>query len=257
MPTITVDIRAVGGDTFSRSMNQAAQSLGRQLPNAAGVADRAVGSLTGKMEVLASVTARVRSQTVGAFASFIGVGALVGVGKTIVDASNALVGWNNSLKAAKGSAQGAAESMAYIRAEAERLGLSLTSAASQFASLSNSARGTALEGEGVEKVFTSVAQAARVMNLSQESTQGAFVALSQMMGKGAIMAEELRGQLAERIPGAVKIMADALGVGVGELQKMMETGQLRGEAAYDAVRKFADELERVYGVAAMNAANSG
>ena len=256
MPTITVDIRAVGAEGVSRSMEQAARSIGQNLPRAAATAERAVSGLTGRMEILANVTARVRSQAVGAFAGFIGAGALAGATKSIIDASNAMIGFRNSLAAATGGSEGASKSLAFVRFEAERLGLSLETASKQFASISNSARGTSLEGEGVQKVFTSIAQASRVMNLSNEATQGAFVAISQMMGKSQIMAEELRGQLAERVPGAVKIMADALGKTIPELNKMMENGELKGDAATDALMRFAEQLDKIYAIQAMNAANS-
>lgn len=41
---------------------------------------------------------------------------------------------------------------------------------------------------------------ARLMGRSEEEIKRALTALSQMAGKGQIMAEELKGQLAEAVP---------------------------------------------------------
>ena len=44
-----------------------------------------------------------------------------------------------------------------------------------------------------------------------------MLALAQMASKGTVQAEELRGQLGERLPGAFKIAAAAMGVTQAEL----------------------------------------
>ena len=83
------------------------------------------------------------------------------------------------------------------------------------------------------------------MGLSVENQQRAFLALNQMMSKGTIQAEELRGQLGEALPGAFGIMAKAVGVTEQELAKMMKAGQL---LASDVLPKFARQLEKTYGI---------
>ena len=83
------------------------------------------------------------------------------------------------------------------------------------------------------------------MGLSVESQQRAFLALNQMMSKGTIQAEELRGQLGEALPGAFGIMAKAVGVTEKELAKMMKAGDL---LAKDVLPKFAKQLEVTYGI---------
>ena len=54
-----------------------------------------------------------------------------------------------------------------------------------------------------------MAQASVVLGMSQEETEGALRAVQQMMSKGKVQAEELRGQLGERLP------ADAIVLGGG------------------------------------------
>ena len=69
-------------------------------------------------------------------------------------------------------------------------------------------------------------QASTYFNLSADDTNGIMLALTQMMSKGKIQAEELRGQLGERLPGALSMMARSLGVTTSELDKLMEQGKL-------------------------------
>ena len=81
------------------------------------------------------------------------------------------------------------------------------------------------------------------MGLSAEQSSGAFMALQQMLSKGTVQAEELRGQLGERIPGAFEYAAQAMGVTTRELGKMLEQGQVVAE---DFVPKFADVLRNQF-----------
>jgi tape measure domain-containing protein len=71
-----------------------------------------------------------------------------------------------------------------------------------------------------------------------------MTALTQMIGKQKISAEELRQQLGEAMPSAFGIMAKALGVTTKELDKMMASGQL---LANEVLPKFAEEAERAFG----------
>ncbi|WP_165616459.1 tape measure protein [Methylorubrum salsuginis] len=158
-----------------------------------------------------------------------------------------------SLKAATGSTEAAQSALAFIRAESDRLGLSLGSTAKDFASFAASTRGTELEGEKARKVFSSIAEAGTVLGLSADDMSGALLALSQMASKGTVSSEELRGQLGERLPGAFNIAAKAMGVTTAELGKMLESGQV---LASDFLPKFADEMHRVFGPEAANASNN-
>ena len=74
---------------------------------------------------------------------------------------------------------------------------------------------------------------------------GALLAVSQMISKGTVQAEELRGQLGERLPGAFQIAARAMGVSTQELGKMLEQGKV---VADDFLPKFAAELQKTYQV---------
>jgi tape measure domain-containing protein len=148
---------------------------------------------------------------------------------------------NNAFKVLAGSASAAAAEQKFVSDEAQRLGISLAHAQEAYLKLAAAARGTALEGDGARKVFSAVAGAAATLGLSSAETSGALLAISQMMSKGTVQAEELRGQLGERIPGAFQIAARAMGVSTSALSEMLDRGQL---VADDFLPKFAEQLAK-------------
>ncbi len=148
-----------------------------------------------------------------------------------------------ALKAATGSATAAASEMAYIRAESQRLGLSLQDQAKAYTKLAAAAKGTSLEGKATREIFTAVSEAATALQLSADESAGALYAISQMMSKGTVQAEELRGQLGERLPGAFQVAAKAMGVSTAELGKMLEQGKVMSD---DFLPKFAKALHDHY-----------
>ena len=85
-----------------------------------------------------------------------------------------------------------------------------------------------------------MASAGAALALSQDDMQGAFLALGQMISKGKVQAEELRGQLGERLPGAFQLAAKAMGMTTAELDKFMADGKLTAE---DLLPKLAKPLQ--------------
>lgn len=146
-----------------------------------------------------------------------------------------------------------AASMAFVRRVSQELGLELVSTSRAFGQIAAAAKGSTLEGEPTRKLFQSVASAAAVMGLSADDTAGALKALGQMISKGKVQAEELRGQLGERLPGAFQIAARAMGVTTQQLDKMLQDGKV---IANDFLPKFARELKLSLGDAPQAAAQS-
>lgn len=146
-----------------------------------------------------------------------------------------------------------ARNLDYVRGAASALGLDLTTASRAYGKLAAASVGTALEGEKTRSIFEAVSKASLVMGLSAEESNGALLAISQMMSKGTVQAEELRGQLGERIPGAFQIAARAMNTTTAGLGKMLEQGNV---VASDFLPKFAAELERTLGDSAVRAADS-
>lgn len=138
----------------------------------------------------------------------------------------------------------AAREIGYITEASSRLGLDLASTSKAYASWLASIRGTALEGEKGRQVFEAVSGAMSRLGKSSADTQGVIEALSQMVGKGVVQMEELRGQLGDRLPGAMKAAADGAGLTEAQLIKMVDAG---GVLAEDLLPGLAAQLNKLYG----------
>lgn len=92
------------------------------------------------------------------------------------------------------------------------------------------------------KIFESVDRACTGFSLTAEDTNSVFLALTQMMGKGKIQAQELRLQMGEKLPVAINAMAMAAGGSLGNLDKLMKEGKL---LSADVLPKFADALNKL------------
>jgi len=159
----------------------------------------------------------------------------------------------NAINAASGSAKEGAFNMRFIREQALKLGLPLRESAEGFKTMAGAFMGTSMEGEAARDLFKSVASASTVMGLSAEETKGTFLALGQMMSKGKVSAEELNGQLGERLPGALGIAARAMNTTKAELMKLMSDGKLMSE---DFLPAFSKELKKTFAQDLPNAVNS-
>ncbi|MET4294711.1 tape measure domain-containing protein [Bradyrhizobium sp. LB8.2] len=190
--------------------------------------------------------ARLRTQVL-AFAS---VWAAFRVGKSFVDAGVQMQSLTAKMGAATGSANITAESLAFVRSEAQRLGLDFRSIADGFASFAASALRSGLTFQETKDIFTGVSEAATGMRLSAERTSLVFIALSQMASKGTVSMEELKQQLGESLPGALQVFSKAMGKGNAEFIKMVENGQV---TTRDLI-KLGQGLKREFGAAAEEAA---
>ncbi|MBF0309809.1 MAG: tape measure protein [Magnetococcales bacterium] len=212
----------------------------------------AAGNLTSKHTDLQTSIGRSEGifQRLGAALPLLAMGAMA---RSTLEGGLALDRIRTVLFSVTGSTAQAAEEFRYVGQVADRLGLGLEVAADSYAKVAAAAKGTSMEGRKSREMFEAVATAATALKLSQDTTRGVFLALNQMLSKGKVQAEELRGQLGERLPGAFQIAARALGVTTAELDKMLLTGSV---IADDFLPKFAAELQRTYGFAAVSAAAS-
>lgn len=215
-----------------------------QLDRAQRGANSSSEQLLGGLEKLAGLA------TGGFFGSQI-VGTFVTMNRALVDAQINADRLMLQLGAGVGAAR-AGQELDYVRQVSNRLGLELNTTAVSYARFTASAHGTSLEGQGVRQVFDSVSKAAAVMGLNVDETQGVLRALEQMMSKGTVQAEELRGQLGDRLPGALQIAARSLNVTTGRLTEMAQNGEV---LASEFLPRFARQLEQELGGGAERAAD--
>lgn len=140
-----------------------------------------------------------------------------------------------------GSALAGSRSMQFLIDTSNKLGISLEASVAGYKTLSGAASQAGLSNSQTQKVFENVATAVKAFGLSSEDAKGVFLALGQIISKGTVQAEELRGQIGERIPGAFSIAAKSIGVTEQELNKMMATGKLTSK---DFIIPFTAELAK-------------
>ncbi|ELF2611690.1 tape measure protein [Escherichia coli] len=128
----------------------------------------------------------------------------------------------------------------FTKSLAQTTGLDIAELQSQFAGFSASAR-ESMGIQGSEELFRNMIGYSRLMGRSEEEIKRALTALSQMAGKGQIMAEELKGQLAEAVPGMVQVFAKATGKSEQELFDAMKKGALKSA---DTLQKVTQELNK-------------
>ena len=200
-----------------------------------------------------SLLQRIRGEVLSLVAAYGGLYGVIQVLNGTVDAYQKLEAAQARITVAVGGDQSAAtKELDFLRRTADRLGISFGVLSTEYSKFAIATQGTNLAGENTRKIFTAVAEAARVNRSSTKEMSGVFVALTQIVSKGAVQMEELRQQLGDRLPGAIKIMADGLGVGTAELIKMME----QGEVTADALVPFAEELQKRFGGGLPDAMNS-
>ena len=132
----------------------------------------------------------------------------------------------------------------WLKSQGQRVGFNYLEAAPDFAKLLSGLTGAGMsvqQGQGVYKGF---AELSRVNKLDRTQQQRVFRALSQIAGKNKLQSEELTGQLAESLPGAVSLFARAYQQQKGgsktgqeaitELLAAMKKGQVKGDILVNA-----------------------
>lgn len=148
----------------------------------------------------------------------------------------------NALLAVSSSEQEAAERLKFLESVGAEMGKTVRGLGPEFVKLTASIQGTALAGQE-QGIFKSFMKYGTVMGLDEESMKGTFRAVSQMVSKQQVYAEELRGQLAERMPAAVRIAAEVMtGGDTKALNKMMEEGKLDPNELLPKMAAYMDKL---------------
>jgi tape measure domain-containing protein len=162
-------------------------------------------------------------------------------------------GLETAITFTSGGAKEGAENLKHLKEQSDKYGLSLQASQEGFKTLDGAMMNSGLSQGAVRSMFDGVAMGSAALNLSAEDSKGVLLAMGQMMSKGKVSAEELNGQIGERLPGALGIASKAMGMSSAALMQMMQDGKL---VAKDFLPKFAAELQNTFGGQAANQANS-
>lgn len=189
-----------------------------------------------------SLLQRIRGEVLALTAAYVGLqGAIQGAGAALEALKTDQQIHAKLLVVTGGDAKAAADEYQYLREQADRLGISLPSLAKQYSSFAIAAKQANMNTKDMRFVFEKVAEAGRVMHLSEDDLNRAFLSIQQMVSKGVVQAEELKGQLGDVIPGAVGLMAKGMNSSVEEFMKKMAAGQVKAKDGVIALARAMNE----------------
>lgn len=214
-------------------------SLNRQLTRSLAEASR-VAAATVNVRPNATGSVARAAATGAAFGGF-GLGRLGTTGLALIGGGYGLGALNRRnqevvsaqlqsqavIQQAGGTVEQGQQSFEFLRQQAQRVGFNYLDASPDYNKLLSGLTGAGFSIQQGQQVYTGFAELARVNKLDRVQQQRVFRALSQVAGKGKLQAEELTGQLAESLPGAVSLFARAYQQQIG--------GKLTGQDAISAL----------------------
>lgn len=137
-----------------------------------------------------------------------------------------------------------ARSLKFLTELTDKYGTDLIGTTEAFAKFKAAATPAGIAMAEQERIFSNISKAMASFGISGGEAALTMMAITQMMSKGKISSEELRRQLGERMPVAMQAMANAAGVSMSQLDKLLKEGKLRSA---EVMGKFSDELAKLSG----------
>ena len=175
------------------------------------------------------------------------VAAVVAVGAAVQQTASKFAAFADDLNNSRQALQNIAgastpQAITAIDQTIEQFGGTVQEATKNFTGLQAAVQANGLTVAETEKVFKGLTAANRALGGSSEDLNGILLAAQQVFSKGAVTAEELRGQIGERLPGAFAEFANATGRSTAELDKALQ----KGEVSIDEFVLFAEGLFEKY-----------
>ena len=162
-----------------------------------------------------------------------------------------------ALRNAAGSQDQFNQAMAAASAATRNLNVPQDVAIQGMTKLTAAVKGAGGQVSDAEIVFNNVTAAIKATGGSAQDVDGAITAMVQVFSKGKVSAEELSGQLGERLPGAVTKFAEANQMTLPELQKALEQGQVGLNELMNFIVQLGDEYAGVAGQIAGSSQDAG
>ena len=227
-----------------------AQKEFNKLSKQIGEADKAVGKLSASSNSLRSLSSGI-GNLMGAFGIASGLYLGASIVKNIYETTKQLQSLDLALRMVSGTQAEFGSNQVFLTSLAERYGIEIKGLTKNFTEFWVASKGK-LEAEQIKAIFTSISKSVAIMGLSVEQQDSAFLALQQMMSKGTVQAEELKKQLGNALPGAVKAATMAYQALHPELQvteklfmEQMKAGKV---LSAELLPELAKAYEKLYGI---------
>lgn len=222
--------------------------------------ERQVASLTARLNQSAIAVDRLSfgmnatRNLMSAFGISFGLFLAADIVKNIYRTTKELQSLDLALKMVSGDAETFAENSVFVKGLAEKWGIEVKGLTQQYTQFYTASKGI-LSLEKIKTVFEGIAKSGALMGLSVEKQNSAFYAFEQMMSKGVVSSEELKKQLGNAMPGAMKAAGMAymdlhpkiksIQEAEGALLKEMKAGAI-DSATY--VPLIVKNFEKLYGI---------
>lgn len=221
------------------------RNANKQLNSAENIVNKAISNTQGLASSFLNLNTALGALSVGYVTNKI-----IDLGKSAINTSMDFQALTNRMNAAAGNKSIGADSLAYIREQADRLGLEFRTTTDSFAGFEAAALRSGLTLEQTKQIFTDVSTAATSMQLSTDKVQLVFKALEQISGKGTVSMEELRQQLGDSLPGAFEIAAQSMGMTTKAFYDAVANGEVLSS---EFLPKFAKAIREQLGGSAEEA----
>lgn len=186
------------------------------------------------------VMQRVRGQLLSLASAYFGLFGAINVVRGAFEAVTTQQAIEIKLRVAnQGDPKAAAEDYNFLRQSAEDLGLEFVVLAKKFADYKIAAQSAGVTNDLIKQSFLDVSKAISVNRLSQDDADGVLRAMVQIMSKARVQAEELRGQLGDRLPGAVAMFAKANNIALSDLDEKLKKGEVGVDFLLRGLRGYA------------------
>lgn len=239
------------GSEFGNSVSEGVENALGNVPELADNAKQKLGQLFGELKTKFPIIGAIldnlkaaKTFIVGFFVGNLIENALGGIIDAVIQFGNASVDTvlkfesiSLAFRSSASSSKEAAKNLKLAADVADELGISLDSAREAWSKMVTTTRGTALEGSQAETLFKVFSETASIRGLTNEE-QGQFSkAVSDVLGKGRLQAEEVTGQFGEiSALNFRNTLSRALGIQPNQLAQALSSGTL---AADDVLPKIA------------------
>jgi len=196
--------------------------------------DRAARTATNRMGQIERSTQSASSQIVSSLKS-IGVAAVGYLGtRELIAYAETWTSVQNRLKQVTVSQQELAKVSQEVFEVAQRSQAALEPTAELYQRIASTTSALGVSQTEMIQVTESISKAMSASGVSAGAAAGALVQLGQAFASGVLRGQELNSVL-EQAPGLARSIADGLGVAVGDLRKLGETGSITSEKLFRAI----------------------
>jgi len=224
-------------------------------------ADRAVGDMSKNVGNYKSAFSGL-SNLMGAFGIGTGLYLAVDIAKNIYETTKQLQSLDLALKMVSETELEFAKNQQFVTEVADKWGLEIKSLQQTYTQFYTASKGLLTDNQ-IKETFEGIAKAGSVMGLSLDTQKNAFYAIDQMMSKGTVTSEELKKQLGNAMPGAIKAAAMAY----MELHPQIKSIQEAEKALYEDMKKgaidsatyvplIAKNFQILYGIESLNSVHT-